>query len=101
MFRLFSQLGKCLYIKRRGAKRTPIVNRPKRLTLLAFDILEDRIVPAISMTSIVVNGGAPAYLDCNGNSVSLVGQNSVVEQLLVTFNKSVTLDSGAFTITNI
>jgi uncharacterized repeat protein (TIGR01451 family) len=54
--------------------------------------------PAIS--SVVVNGGAPAYIDENGLGVSLAGQNSVVEQILVTFNEQVTLDPGAFTITN-
>jgi Bacterial Ig-like domain (group 3) len=56
--------------------------------------------PAPAVTSVVVNGGASAYLDSNGLSVSLAGQNSVVEQILVTFNEAVTLDTGAFTITN-
>jgi hypothetical protein len=50
--------------------------------------------------SVVVNGGAPQYVDSNGESWGLAGQNSVVEQLLVTFNEPVTLDSGAFTIVN-
>jgi hypothetical protein len=49
---------------------------------------------------VVVNGGNVAYTDSNGLSVSLAGQNSVVEQLLVTFNEPVDLDPGAFTITN-
>jgi hypothetical protein len=50
--------------------------------------------------SVVVNGGTPQYVDSNGQSWSLAGQNSVVEQLLVTFNEPVTLDSGAFTVLN-
>jgi hypothetical protein len=56
--------------------------------------------PAPAVSSIVVNGGDPQYTDSNGVSVSLAGQNSVVEQLLVTFNEPVTLDAGAFTIVN-
>jgi Bacterial Ig-like domain (group 3)/Beta-propeller repeat len=56
--------------------------------------------PAPAVASVVVNGGAPAYTDSFGNSFSLAGQNSVVEQILVTFNEAVTLDAGAFTITN-
>jgi Bacterial Ig-like domain (group 3) len=56
------------------------------------------MAPAVS--SVLVNGGAPAYLDSNGLAVSLAGQNSVVEQILVTFNEAVTLDANAFTITN-
>jgi hypothetical protein len=56
--------------------------------------------PAPAVASVVVNGGAPAYTDSNGLSVSLLGQNSVVEQILVTFNEAVDLDPGAFTITN-
>jgi Bacterial Ig-like domain (group 3) len=56
------------------------------------------VAPAVA--SVVVNGGAPAYLDSNGLSVSLAGQNSVVEQILVTFDEAVTLSPGAFTITN-
>jgi Putative Ig domain len=59
-------------------------------------------VPTNSVVpTMVVNGGAPAYTDCNGQSVSLVGQSSVIEQLQVTFNEPVTLDANAFTITNI
>jgi IPT/TIG domain len=57
-------------------------------------------VPAPTVASVVVNGGNAAYTDSNGLSVSLAGQNSVVEQILVTFNESVDLDPGAFTITN-
>jgi hypothetical protein len=56
------------------------------------------VAPAVS--AVFVNGGAPVYLDSNGLSVSLAGQNSIVEQILVTFNEAVTLDPGAFTITN-
>jgi hypothetical protein len=55
---------------------------------------------APSVTSVVVNGGAPQYTDSNGASWSLAGQNSVVEQLLVSFNEPVTVTAGAFTITN-
>jgi hypothetical protein len=54
--------------------------------------------PAVS--SVVVNGGAPAYTDSNGLQVSLAGQNSVVEQILVTFNEPVTLSGTPFTVTN-
>jgi hypothetical protein len=56
--------------------------------------------PPPAVSSVIVNGGAPAYLDGNGLAFSLVGQNSIVEQILVTFNEAVTLDPGAFTITN-
>jgi hypothetical protein len=56
--------------------------------------------PAPVVTSVVVNGGTPQYVDSNGESWSLAGQNSVVEQLLVTFNEPVTLDPGAFSIVN-
>jgi fibronectin-binding autotransporter adhesin len=56
--------------------------------------------PAPHVASVVVNGGAPAYTDSNGLRVSLAGQNSIVEQILVTFNEPVTLDAGALTITN-
>lgn len=56
------------------------------------------IVPTV--TSVVVNGGTPAYRDSFGNAFSLEGQNSVVVQLLVTFSEAVTLDEGTFTITN-
>jgi hypothetical protein len=56
--------------------------------------------PAPVLVSVEVNGGTPQYVDSNGKSWSLAGQNSVVEQLLVTFNEPVTLDSGAFTIVN-
>jgi uncharacterized repeat protein (TIGR03803 family) len=48
--------------------------------------------------SIEVNGGDPQYLDQNGLNVSLAGQNSIVEQILVTFNEPVTLDPGAFSV---
>ena len=56
--------------------------------------------PILALTSVTVNGGAPQYIDQNGLAVSLAGQNSVVEQLLVEFNQAVTLDSGAFRICN-
>jgi hypothetical protein len=56
--------------------------------------------PAPAFVSMIVNGGAPQYTDQNGISVSLAGQNSVVEQLLVTFNEPVTLDAGPFSIVN-
>jgi hypothetical protein len=55
---------------------------------------------APALVSMIVNGGAPQYLDENGVAVNLAGQNSVVEQLLVTFNEPVTLDTGAFSIAN-
>jgi Bacterial Ig-like domain (group 3)/Beta-propeller repeat len=50
------------------------------------------------VASVVVNGGTPQYADQLGMSFSLAGQNSVVEQLLVTFNEPVTLAPGAFSI---
>jgi large repetitive protein len=54
--------------------------------------------PAPSVSSVTINGGA--YIDPNtGNSENLAGQNSVVQNFLVNFNESVTLDSGAVTIT--
>src|SRR5207302_1783936 len=46
---------------------------------------------APTVISVIVNGGAPQYTDSLGNSWSLAGQNSVVEQILVTFNEPVTL----------
>jgi Bacterial Ig-like domain (group 3)/Kelch motif/Beta-propeller repeat/YDG domain/Galactose oxidase, central domain len=46
----------------------------------------------------VVNGGSPQYVDQLGHSFSLAGQNSVVEQILVTFNEPVTLDPDAFSV---
>jgi IPT/TIG domain len=58
----------------------------------------DNTAPVPVFESIEVNGGAPQYLDQNGLNVSLSGQNSVVEQILVTFNEPVTLDPGAFSV---
>jgi Bacterial Ig domain len=58
------------------------------------------IEPDIAVAAVEVNGGAPAYLDANGLAFDLAGQNSVVEQILVTFNQPVSLDSGAFSIVN-
>jgi hypothetical protein len=53
---------------------------------------------APSISSVAVNGGS--YIDQNtGNPVNLSGQNSVVQNLLVTFNEPVSLAAGAFTIT--
>jgi fibronectin-binding autotransporter adhesin len=51
--------------------------------------------------SIVVNGGTPQYHDAFGNGAAepIAGQNSVVEQILVTFNEPVTLSPNAFSIT--
>jgi len=57
-----------------------------------------RDVPAV--TSVEINGGSPVYVDSQGYSWNLSGQNSVVEQILVTFNEPVTLDDGAFSIVN-
>jgi Bacterial Ig-like domain (group 3) len=57
--------------------------------------------PAPEFLSIEVNGGTVQYHDAfgNGSAEPIAGQNSVVEQLLVTFNEPVTLDPGAFSIT--
>jgi Bacterial Ig-like domain (group 3)/Beta-propeller repeat len=50
--------------------------------------------------SIEVNGGTVQYHDAFGNGLSepIAGQNSVVEQILVTFNEPVTLAPGAFSV---
>jgi hypothetical protein len=42
--------------------------------------------PAPAVTSVVVNGGPIYAVDALGNTPDLLGQNSVVEQRLVTFN---------------
>jgi hypothetical protein len=57
--------------------------------------------PAPSVTAVVINGGPIVAVDAFGNTPSLAGQSAIVEQLLVTFNESVTLDDGAFAITNL
>jgi hypothetical protein len=51
--------------------------------------------------SIAVNGGTPQYQDAFGNGLAepIAGQNSVVEQILVTFNEPVTVAPNAFSIT--
>jgi Fungalysin metallopeptidase (M36)/Bacterial Ig-like domain (group 3)/Fungalysin/Thermolysin Propeptide Motif len=56
---------------------------------------------APQFVSIEVNGGAPQYHDAFGNGVAIdiSHQNSVVEQILVTFNEPITLAPGAFSIT--
>src|ERR1700739_1505188 len=85
----------------RARNRTPISKSP-RTYRPQLETLEDRVVPTVAITpTVVVNGGPPAYTDCLGNSVSLSGQSSVVEQLQVTFNEPVTLDANAFAIINI
>jgi large repetitive protein len=55
---------------------------------------------APAFQSIEVNGGTVQYHDAfgNGSAEPIAGQNSVVEQILVTFNEPVTLDPGAFSI---
>jgi hypothetical protein len=58
------------------------------------------VYPGPAVSSIVVNGGAPQYVDSQGYSYPLAGQNSVVEQILVTFNEPVSLAPGAFSIIN-
>jgi probable HAF family extracellular repeat protein len=59
------------------------------------------LTPLPAVSSVVVNGGPIVTRDSFGNTPNLVGQNSVVEQLLVTFNEHVTLDPGAFSIVNL
>jgi Bacterial Ig-like domain (group 3)/IPT/TIG domain len=56
--------------------------------------------PAPAFVSIDVNGGDVQYHDAfgNGSAEPIAGQNSVVEQIIVTFNEPVTLDPGAFTV---
>ncbi len=51
---------------------------------------------APTVTSVVVNG--VKVVDGLGTTENLAGQNSVVANLLVTFNEAVTLDSNAFTL---
>jgi Bacterial Ig-like domain (group 3) len=46
----------------------------------------------------VVNGGAPQYVDQQGQTLDISNQNSVVLQILVTFNEPVTLAPGAFSV---
>jgi trimeric autotransporter adhesin len=48
--------------------------------------------------SIEVNGGTPQYHDAFGDTVDISHQNSVVLQILVTFNEPVTLVPGAFSV---
>jgi Bacterial Ig domain len=67
-------------------------------TNTAFAIIH--VYQPAAVSAVTVNGGDPQYLDANGLAFSLAGQNSVVEQILVTFNEPVTLDSGAFSIIN-
>ena len=61
--------------------------------------------PAPVLASVVVNGGyglvinSDYYIDGQGYTFDLSGQNSVVVSLLVTFNEPVTLDAGAFAVT--
>jgi len=57
--------------------------------------------PAPYIMSVIVNGGPIGVIDSFGNTPNLLGQNSVVVQLLVTFNVGVTLDPGAFSINNL
>ena len=60
---------------------------------------------APAVASVVVNGGyglvpnAEYYIDGQGYTFDLSGQNSVVVSLLVTFSEAVALDPGAFTVT--
>jgi Bacterial Ig-like domain (group 3) len=56
--------------------------------------------PAPQFVSIEANGGTVQYHDAfgNGSAEPIADQNSVVEQILVTFNEPVTLDPGAFTV---
>lgn len=54
--------------------------------------------PAPAIAAIEVNGG-PALILASGGSISLQGQNSVVRQILVTFNQAVSVASDAFTVT--
>ena len=49
----------------------------------------------------VVNGGPRFAEDYYGLKPYLAGQNSLVQQLLVTFNMPVTLEEGAFTLDNL
>ncbi len=51
---------------------------------------------APTVTSVMVNG--VKVVDGLGTTENLAGQNSVVANLLVTFNEAVTLDSNAFTL---
>jgi Bacterial Ig-like domain (group 3)/Putative Ig domain/Galactose oxidase, central domain/Fibronectin type III domain/Kelch motif len=59
---------------------------------------DDGTAPA--WVSDVVNGGTPQYVDQQGLTLDISNQNSVVLQILVTFNEPVTLAPGAFSIVN-
>jgi IPT/TIG domain len=54
--------------------------------------------PAPAWVSDVVNGGTPQYVDQQGMTLDISNQNSVVLQILVTFNEPVTLSPGAFSV---
>jgi Bacterial Ig-like domain (group 3)/IPT/TIG domain len=56
--------------------------------------------PAPQFVSIETNGGTVQYHDAfgNGSAEPIADQNSVVEQILVTFNEPVTLAPGAFSV---
>jgi IPT/TIG domain len=56
--------------------------------------------PAPAWVSDVVNGGTPQYVDQQGMTLDIANQNSVVLQILVTFNEPVTLSPGAFSVVN-
>lgn len=57
------------------------------------------VAPAI--TSVQVNGGAIVARNSFGVAPDLAGQNSIVEQLLVTFSQPVILDADAFKLTSL
>jgi large repetitive protein len=54
--------------------------------------------PAPAWVSDVVNGGTPQHVDQQGTTLDISNQNSVVLQILVTFNEPVALSPGAFSV---
>lgn len=55
---------------------------------------DDYTFAAPSITSVIINGGAIAARNIYGDVSALVGQQSVVEQIQVTFNERVRLDAN-------
>jgi hypothetical protein len=54
------------------------------------------VTPAApTISTVLFNGGGDVTL-ADSSTVSLLGQSSVVKQILVTFDTGVTLDAGAF-----
>ena len=77
------------------------------ITYLGGSSGKDVVLTAVAapmLTSVQVNGGyglvpnADYYIDGQGFTFNLAGQNSVVVSLLLSFNEPVSLDAGAFAV---